>query len=96
MNYTQIFNEYDTVQGIPFILLSKRVAFPQDNSLQIYQYLYADEDMAWTIVSYKLYGSIDYWWVLSALNPLMKFYAERGRIIKVIRPSELENVLKYI
>jgi hypothetical protein len=55
-----------------------------------------EEDTAWTIVSYKLYGSIDYWWVVSALNPTMKFYAERGTLIKVIVPSQLETVLKYI
>jgi hypothetical protein len=48
--------------------------------------LYADEDMAWTIVSYKLYGTIDYWWVLSALNPTMKLYAKRGSILKIIKP----------
>ena len=96
MDYTKIFNEYTTTQGIPFLMLSKSVTFPSDNSLDIYQYLYADEDIAWTIVSYKLYGSIDYWWVLSALNPYMKFYAKKGYVIKTIKSTHLETVLKYI
>lgn len=96
MDYTNIFNSYNTIQGIPFIMLSKSVTFPQDDSLDIYKFYYADEDMAWTILSYKLYGSIDYWWVLSALNPKMKFYAVRGNVIKVIKPAYLESVIKYI
>lgn len=96
MDYTKIFNEYTTSQGIPFLMLSKRVTFPSDNSLDIYQYLYSDEDIAWTIVSYKIYGSIDYWWVLSALNSHMKFYAKKGSVVKIIKPTHLETVLKYI
>lgn len=96
MDYTDIFNVYTTYQGVPFYLLSKSVTFPQDESLEIYDKVYADEDIAWTVASWKLYGSIDYWWVLSALNPTMQFYAKRGEIIKIIKPSELDKVLKYI
>lgn len=96
MNYTQIFNEYLTSEGVPFYLLSKSVLFPQDDSLEIYDYVYSDEDMPWTIMSYKLYNSINYWWVLSSLNPQYKFYAKRGEIIKIIKPESLSAVLQYV
>ena len=96
MDYTKIFNVYQTAQNVPFYLLNKSVTFPQDNTLDIYDFVYADENYAWTIASYKLYGTIDYWWVLSALNPDFKFYAKRGHIIKIIKPSHLETVLRYI
>ena len=65
MNYTQIFNEYLTSEGVPFYLLSKSVLFPQDDSLEIYDYVYSDEDMPWTIMSYKLYNSMMHLPILS-------------------------------
>lgn len=96
MNYTKIFNEYTTSEGVPFYLLSKSITFPQDLSLDIYGKMYCSEDMAWTILSYKLYGKIDYWWVLSALNKDMTFYAERGSEILIIKPTHIEEVLRYV
>lgn len=96
MDYTKIFNDYETAQGIPFYFLSKSITFPQDNSLQIYEFVNVDEDCAWTIVSYKIYGTIQYWWLLSALNPRMKFYASRGSIIKIIKPQLINDVIRYI
>jgi hypothetical protein len=47
-------------------------------------------------MSYKLYGSIDYWWVLSSLNKKHPFYAPREKTIKIIHPNSLHHVLKYI
>lgn len=96
MNYTKIFNEYDTSEGVPFYILSKRVNFPEDDSLEIYSYVYSPDDTPWTIMSYQLYGSINYWWVLTSLNYDMPFYANRGSVIKVINPKYLNEVLKYV
>lgn len=93
---TSVFNRYTTEEGVPFFLLSKSVFFPQDDSLDLYDFAYADDDMAWTVVSYKLYGSISYWWVLSSLNRDMKFYAKRGEIVRYIKPERLEQVLQYV
>lgn len=92
----QILNGYYTSQGIPFYNLSKSVTFPQDQSLSIYSTIYSDQDIPWTIMSYKLYGSIQYWWVLSSLNKNYPFYSPRGEIIKIIHPNALKEVLKYI
>lgn len=91
-----IFNNYTTYQGIPFLFLNRSITFPSDYSLDIYQYKNVDDDYPWTIMSYKLYGSIDYWWILSALNKDMKFYAKRGTTIRIIAPNKLKTVLKYI
>lgn len=96
MDYTQIFNTYTTKQGIPFTFFSRSVTFPSDNSLQIYDYVNIDDNYAYTVASYKIYGKIDYWWVLSALNPTMKLYVKRGSILKIIKPQRIEQVLRYI
>lgn len=96
MNYDKIFNTYTTYQGVPFYNLSKSVTFPQDDNLEIYDYVMSDEDYPWTIASYKLYGTIEHWWVLSALNPNMRFYSQRGRVVKIIKPMYLDKVLGLI
>ena len=91
-----IFNQYVTQEGVPFYLKNKSVFFPEDDSLDIYGFVYVDEDTPWTIMSYKLYNTIAHWWVLSSLNKDNVFYAKRGETIKIIKPSYLESVLKYV
>jgi hypothetical protein len=95
-DYSYIFNGYYTEEGIPYYLLNKSVIFPHDKSLSFYARYYVDEDIAWTILSYQLYGTIDYWWVLSSLNKSMIFYAERGSEILVIHPNSIESVVNKI
>ena len=92
----KIFNSYLTSQGIPFYNLNKSVTFPQDQTLDIYVYFYNDDDIPWTIMSYKLYGTINYWWVLSALNKDFPFYAPKQGVIKAIAPSRIGELLTYI
>lgn len=66
-NLSDVFNSYQ--QGdIGFYLLNKAVIFPDDKQLDIYERIFIPEDIAWTVLSYKLYGNIDYWWVLCAIN----------------------------
>lgn len=95
-NYSNIFNGYYTEEGVPFYFLNKSVVFPRDKSLDFYANFYVDDDTPWTILSYKLYGTIEYWWVLASLNQSMIFYAERGNEILVIRPNAIEDILKKI
>jgi hypothetical protein len=91
----KIFNQYETSEGIPFYLLSKSIHFPEnDNSL--YKYVYVSENVPWTILSYQLYGTLNYWWVLSSLNKNQPFYAKKGYTIKFIDKSTLEEILSYI
>lgn len=95
-NYTNIFNVYYTQEDEPFYFLSKSVVFPEDKSLYFYKKYYIQDDIPWTILSYQLYGTIDYWWVLAALNKSMIFYAERGETIWIIHPDNLEDILSNI
>lgn len=90
-----IFNEYDTSEGVPFKLLSKRVHFPEDNE-SLYDYVYISENTPWTVLSYKIYGDIRYWWVLSQLNKKYPFYAKKTTNVKFIPKNTLIEMLKYI
>jgi hypothetical protein len=91
----KIFNQYETSEGIPFYLLSKNVHFP-DNDNTLYSYVYVSENIPWTILSYQLYGTLNYWWVLSSLNKNQPFYAKQGSSIKYINKYTLEEILSYI
>lgn len=66
-NFSDIFNIYQE-GDIDFYLLNKAIIFPDDKQLDIYKKVFVPEDIAWTVLSYKLYGSIEYWWVLCAIN----------------------------
>ena len=95
-DYTRIFNGYYTQEGEPFYFLSKSIVFPQDKSLDFYKTYYVQDDVPWTILSYQLYGTISYWWVLAALNKSMIFYAERGNSVLIIHPDNLEEILSNV
>lgn len=93
---TLIFNQYLTQEGIPFYLINKSVHFPQDDSLEIYGFVTVDDDTPWTILSYKIYNTISYWWVLQSLNKDSIFYAKGGETIKIIKPSYIDEVMSHV
>lgn len=90
----KIFNLYKTSDGVPFYLLSKSIHFP--DNIDVYSYTYVSENIPWTILSYQLYDTIDYWWVLSSLNKDMPFYAKKEMTIKYISKPVLEEILRLI
>ena len=93
---SNIYNTYETSEGVPFYLLSKSISFPTDYTLEIYKTCYVSEDTPWTIVSWKIYGTIDYWWVLSQLNKKTPFYAKSGQTIVYIPKNTLEEILNQL
>jgi hypothetical protein len=96
MNYSDIFRRYNTKEEIPFFLLNKRVEFPTDRSLYIYGTELVGTNTPWTILSYKIYGTIEYWWVLSALNPSSIFYAKEGEYVYYIKPEYINIIITSI
>lgn len=95
-DYTNLFNLYYTSEGIPFTLKCRSIAFPEDASNPIYGIRYIAENTAWTILSYTIYGTIDYWWVLCSLNQSEIFYAEAGSEIRYVLPEYIEEVISTI
>lgn len=96
MDYSQIFNHYETSEGIRFTLKNRRIHFPDDKTLPIYGKAHIGTNTPWTILSYNIYGTIDYWWLLNDLNDSMVFYANGGSDIWFILPKYLSNVLNAI
>lgn len=96
MKYTEIFRKYRTKEGQLFHLLNKRIDFPSDKTLDIYESMEVTANTPWTILSYKLYDTIDYWWVLTSINTSSIFYAKEGDIIYYIKPDYIETVINLI
>ena len=76
--------------------MNKRVEFPSDKSLYIYDSTLIDTNTPWTILSYKIYNTIDYWWVLCSINPSSIFYAEAGTYVYYIKPEYINLILSNI
>lgn len=95
-DYKNIFNVYQTTENIPFLLLNKRIVFPDDKSLDIYGKKYVATDTPWTILSYQIYGSIQYWWVLCALNDYNMYYCREGATVIFVKAEYLPIILNSI
>lgn len=96
MQYDDIFNYYTSSENIPFYILNRRIEFPADRSLAIYDKKYINTDTPWTILSHIIYKDIQYWWILSALNPGSIFYAKEGEEIYFIKEEYLSHILNNI
>lgn len=95
-DYSSLFNTYYTSEGIPFTLKNRSIAFPEEVNNPIYGIRYIAENTPWTFLSYSLYGSIEYWWLLCSLNQSQIFYAEEGSEVKYVLPEYLSDVIATI
>lgn len=96
MDYSNIFKKYTTIEERDFAMLTRSIVFPSDKDLQCYGKLYIDVDIAWTLISYKLYGTIEHWWILSSLNKNDIFYAKENTEITYIKKEYLNQILNSI
>ena len=94
--YENIFNQYLTKEEIPFYLLNKRIIFPDDKTLDIYGSMYITTDTPWTNLSFQIYDTIDYWWILCSINPSSVFYAKEGELVYYIKPEYINFILANI
>ncbi|MBR4890151.1 MAG: hypothetical protein IKU15_02390 [Clostridia bacterium] len=94
--YENIFKTYKTSEGIPFYLLNRRVIFPDDKTLYIYGRKFISTNIAWTVLSYQIYGTIEYWWVLCALNKSNMYYAKEGNTILYVLPEYISLILNNL
>lgn len=94
--YNNLFNLYFSAEGIPFTLKNRSIAFPEDKTNPIYQKKAISINTPWTVLSHNLYGTVDYWWILSSLNKSQIFYAEEGTEIYIIPPDYIDDIIATI
>ena len=74
-----------------------KVSIPEDINSDIIETVTLNYDTAWTTLSYKVYGTIELWWLIVLLNkPKYIFMAKGGEDYTVIKPSAVRSVLTQI
>lgn len=78
--------------------MNKDIIYPNDKTLEFYDSLLIPEDIPWTILSYKIYGTISYWWLLAGINrhsfknqSSSVFYAPAGMTCYFIKKTYLRD-----
>lgn len=95
-DYTKIFHVYTTSENIPFYMLNRRIVFPEGLSSPIYDIKYINTNMPWTILSYQIYNTIDYWWILCSLNKNTLYYAKEGSTIRYVKPEYISEIINNL
>lgn len=73
-----LFNRYETAEGQPFYMIDRAVGFPTNPACGIYERKWVGEATAWTILSYKIYGTVEHWYTLAAINRAVHGSEYRG------------------
>ena len=78
--------------GDMYWALPSKVTLPSES----YKYIstpWNDSDYTWNRLSYMVYGTSDYYWLLLAANNITNPYAVRnGKKIKILLPQYLNEV----
>lgn len=98
--YENIFDVYQTSDGKNYYYynLSKRVNLEIGNiDSEFLDYYICNGEQPLTTISYRVYGTIDLWWLivsLNQLNPVQNVPA--GTALAFIKPDYIESVLQVV
>lgn len=80
-----------------FYNLLNKVYLPEELDSEVYSEITLDRKMSWTHLSYKLYGSINLWWLLVLVNkPEYIFMADASITYKYIKPGVVNTILQQM
>lgn len=96
-NYENIFQVYQDGDFFSYNILRK-VNMPDDMDPEFFDWVEVTAGMAWTIISYREYGTILLWWLVCATNKIQNPTAlpTPGTILKLIKPKYVRVVLDEI
>lgn len=99
--YENIFKVYkllkDKDNSYYFYNILNKVIIPDSLDRNIYNIMVPAKNTAWTTLSYKLYGTMDLWWLIFTLNkPKNIFLAQSGVSYKYIKPEYIDDILTDI
>jgi len=97
--YENLFNVYQNNNDQYFYNILSKVNFPTNlDSTYFDTYVIPNRNMPYTLISYKLYGTILLWWLICSANNITNpvFYLEPGTKIKVLKPDLVSAVVRLI
>lgn len=96
--FENYFNIYETDNGLRFFNLLKNISiFPSENS-EVEQEYVADGVDTWYSISYKLYGTLNLWWLICLYNEITNPFKpiKSKDVLKVLKPQYVGLVLSEI
>lgn len=80
-----------------FYNILNKVSLPEALDSESYEKVFIDYDTPWTTLSYRIYNTIDLWWVLVLVNkPDYIFKAKGGKEYLIIKPAYISKILSQI
>lgn len=99
-NYENLFNVYRDSENDPYYYnILNTIALPEELDPSIYyEYKVPGPSIAWTILSFKVYGTIKLWWIICLANKIINpiKFPEVGTTLKIIRPEYVREILSSI
>ena len=98
MKYEDIFTQNKTGTNYTFYNILKTVNFPKNLPSSIVMNYTVTGSPTFATLSYKIYGTTTLWWLICLVNDIQNpvKLLTPGTTIKVVRPNQLDNVLKQI
>jgi hypothetical protein len=97
--YENIFNVYQNKTGQYFYNILRKVNFPEDINETVYStYVVPNDNLPYTFISYKVYGTIYLWWVICSVNHIINpvNYPTAGTKLKILKPEYVRSVLQSL
>ena len=97
--YENIFNVYQNDSSDYFYNILSKVNFPNNIDSTYYDvYTVPHGNMPYTLISYKLYGTILLWWLVCSVNKVQNpiFYPAAGTQLKYLTPQYVRQVLAQL
>lgn len=96
--YENIFNVYTDDEQRYFYNILQSIAFPDNLMDSFFDYYVIEPNDAWSLISYKNYGTINLWWIITLANNITNPLSElkSGDILKIPKSNVVREVLNQI
>lgn len=97
--YENLFNVYQNDNDQYFYNILSKVNFPTNLDSSYFDvYTIPNNNMPYTLISYKLYGTMLLWWLICSVNNITNpvFFPQAGTKIKVLKPELVSAVIQLI
>ena len=95
--YENIFKLYD-VDNYPTYNLLQQVSIPENLDESVFMTIETQPNMAMSVLSYRLYNTMDLWWLICIVNKIDNpvEILPPGISLKIIKPQYVTQVLTAI
>ena len=96
-SYDRIFSVFQE-DGYYAYNIIKSVNVPDELAPGMTDYIRLNGQMAWTHISFQVYGTIKLWWLICLTNKILNpvILPKPGTVLKIIKPEFLKTLLSQI